>query len=115
MCPREQARLIGEAWERFAGRRAAAPTLTIYRRTGERERFYLGPHAPDLRQEDIELIHRLWTEAVQRLGPRIQHRDVVKAGLFLFDKAIHSGAADAGWSALSSGDTDGHTNADRRL
>jgi amino acid transporter len=114
MPPREQARLVGDAWERCATPTSLAPTLTIYRTTGEREVFYLGPHAPDLRSEDIELIHRLWTEAVRRLGPRVQHRDVVKAGLYLFDKAIHTGTGDAGWNALTSRGIDDTKNARHR-
>ena len=114
MSPREQARHVGEAWERCAIRSVPAPALTIYRTTGEREVFNLGPHAPDLQQEDIELIHRLWTEAVQHFGPRIQHRDVVKAGLQLFDQAIHTGAGDAGWKALKSGGVDEQPNASHR-
>ncbi len=114
MAPREQARLLGEAWERFVPRGTPAPSLTIYRATGDREVFHLGPHAPDLQQEDIELIHRLWTEAVQRMGPRVQHRDVVNAGLRLFDEAIHSGKGDAGWKALNSGGIHGQSNAPHR-
>ena len=38
-------------------------------------------HAPHLTPDDIDRIHRLWTEAVHTLGPAVHHRDVVIAAL----------------------------------
>jgi len=100
IAPREHARVIGEAWERRAPIGAPAPSLTIHRLTGERVVSDLGPHAPNLQPEDIELIHRLWIEAVQRVGPGVHHRDVVNAGLHLVDAATRRSDADAAWRAI---------------
>jgi hypothetical protein len=37
--------------------------------------------APPLDPDDLDLIHRLWLEAVSRFGLEVHHRDVVRAAL----------------------------------
>ena len=49
--------------------------------TGDIETFLLGPHAPTLSEEDLDLIHRLWLDAVNQYGLDVHHRDVVRAAL----------------------------------
>jgi magnesium transporter len=75
-----QARVLGEAWER-----AQAPDVplrvVIFRRSGRRDIYHLGPHAPELQVRDLDLIHRLWLDAVGSLGPHIHHHDIVRAAL----------------------------------
>ena len=75
-----QARLLGEAWER-----ANAPDVplrfVIFRRSGRRDIYHLGPHAPELQVRDLDLIHRMWLDAVENVGPHIHHHDIVRAAL----------------------------------
>src|SRR5207248_10937699 len=57
----EQARLTGDAWERLP---EPKPRLVMEIRMpdgGSRE-IPLGPHTPRLRDQDLELLHRLWLE-----------------------------------------------------
>ena len=75
------ARLLGEAWDRIEKSRNVRSRLVAYRLTGEIETFLLGPHAPQLSHEDLDLIHRLWLDAVNRHGLDVHHRDVVRAAL----------------------------------
>jgi magnesium transporter len=76
----QQARLVGGAWER-----AEAPDLpirlVIFRRSGRTDIYHLGPHAPELQVRDLDLIHRMWLDAVGSIGPHIHHHDIVRAAL----------------------------------
>jgi amino acid transporter len=82
MPAREQARLLGEAWDRTARPdQHLRIRAVVYREDGRRELFRLGVHAPELAPEDLERIHRLWVDAVAAVGPDLHHRDVVAAAL----------------------------------
>jgi hypothetical protein len=44
--------------------------------------FYLGAHTPELAEDDVELIHRLWLDLTQASGKEhAHHRDVVHLAL----------------------------------
>jgi magnesium transporter len=76
----QQARLLGEAWERAHA--ADVPLrLIIFRRSGRTDIYHLGPHAPELQVRDLDLIHRIWLDAVASIGPHIHHHDIVRAAL----------------------------------
>jgi len=78
----QMAHRLGEAWDRLGVKsRHVRSRLVAYRLTGEYETFLLGPHAPPLSEDDLELIHRLWLDAVGRFGLEVHHRDVVRAAL----------------------------------
>jgi amino acid transporter len=77
----QMAHRLGEAWDRIEKSRQVRSRLVMYKLTGEMETFLLGPHAPPLSPEDLELIHRLWLDAVNRYGLDVHHRDVVRAAL----------------------------------
>ena len=87
----EQAKLLGEAWERVPGSDKLRTRLIAVRLSGAVETFVLGPHLPPLTVEDLELIHKLWLKAVGPIGLRLHHRDVVRAALEDFDHRL-SGA-----------------------
>jgi magnesium transporter len=76
----EQARLLGEAWER-AGTPDLQVRLAVFHRSGRSDIYHLGPHAPELSVRDYDLIHRIWRDAVQSVGPHLHHHDVVRAAL----------------------------------
>ncbi len=77
----DQARLLGEAWERVEGSDKLRTRLLAYKLNGEVQSFQLGPHPPPLTLEDLDLIHRLWLDAVGTVGLDVHHRDVVRAAL----------------------------------
>jgi len=78
---REQARLVGEAWDKIPGSRARQLRLVVYCADGRRESFNLGVHAPELAATDLDLIHDLWLDAYNNLGPQVHKRDIVTAAL----------------------------------
>ncbi|HXG94744.1 MAG TPA: hypothetical protein VNN73_20550 [Blastocatellia bacterium] len=55
---------------------------TVVEPSGHERVFYLGAHAPQLTEEDINLIHKIWLE-VSKLPARrkVHHRDVVRVAL----------------------------------
>ena len=77
----QMAHRLGEAWDRIEKSRNVRSRLVAYKLSGEIETFLLGPHAPPLSQEDLDLIHRLWLDAIERYGLDVHHRDVVRAAL----------------------------------
>jgi len=74
----EKALRIGRSWERLPHPRSRA-TLQIISPGGETASFLLGPHAPMLRPEDQELLHRLWVELTQEPSLRGLHHDQLMA------------------------------------
>jgi magnesium transporter len=77
----DQARLLGEAWERADKPEALDVRLVIYHRSGRSDSYHLGAHPPSLTSGDLDLIHRLWLDAVKAVGPHVHHGDVVRAAL----------------------------------
>ena len=77
----EMAHRLGKAWDRIEKSKQVRSRLVACKLTGEIDTFLLGPHAPTLSEEDLELIHRLWLDAVNRYGLDVHHRDVVRAAL----------------------------------
>jgi amino acid transporter len=88
MPPEEQARVVGDMWDKIPGTRALQVRLVVYGDSGERHRFSLGVHAPELTPADLDLIHELWLEAYRALGPDLHHRDIVSAALSEFETAL---------------------------
>jgi magnesium transporter len=77
----DQARLLGDAWERADRPEALDVRLVIYHRSGRADTYHLGAHPPSLTSGDLDLIHRLWLDAVKTVGPHVHHDDVVRAAL----------------------------------
>jgi len=57
----EQAKLTGDAWERLPEPRPRL-TLEIHSPSGSVHEYPLGPHAPRMRPQDLELMHRVWLD-----------------------------------------------------
>jgi amino acid transporter len=77
----QMAHRLGAAWDRLGKSRHVRSRLVTYRLSGEVETFLLGPHAPPLSEDDLDLIHQLWLDAVGRFGLEVHHRDIVRAAL----------------------------------
>jgi amino acid transporter len=77
----DQARLLGQSWERIEGSDRLRTRLLAYKVNGEIQSFQLGPHAPTLTTDDLDLIHKLWLQAINSVGLDLHHRDIVRVAL----------------------------------
>ncbi|MGA8491001.1 MAG: APC family permease, partial [Terriglobales bacterium] len=57
----EQAKLTGDAWERLPEPRPRL-ILEIHEPNGKVREYPLGPHAPRMRPQDLELMHQVWLD-----------------------------------------------------
>jgi hypothetical protein len=61
LTPDEQAKSLGDAWERLPEPRPRL-ILEIHEPNGKIHEYPLGPHAPRMRPQDIELMHQVWLD-----------------------------------------------------
>ena len=66
----EQAYHVGQAWEALPEPKRQF-TFYVIQPTGESLSFHIGPHAPTLATNDVELVHRLWLS--MRRAPNMHH------------------------------------------
>jgi amino acid transporter len=81
MSPEDQAFHIGQAWESLPEPKRQL-NFYVIDPSGESRVYYLGPHAPSLRPDDVQLVHRLWLNL--RRDPTIQdlhHSDIITYAL----------------------------------
>jgi amino acid transporter len=57
----EQGKLTGDAWEKLPEPRPRL-RLEVFAPDGSKHEYHLGPHTPNLRKEDVELLHDVWLE-----------------------------------------------------
>ncbi len=82
MTPQEQARNLGRAWERQLEEPRRQVRFTVVSPDGGEHIVYLGAHAPNLTEEDISLIHKIWLQVSSVPSrQRVHHRDVVRVAL----------------------------------
>ena len=90
LSPDEQAKLTGDAWERLPDPK---PRLVMEIRlpNGVSREYYLGPHMPRLRNQDVDLLHRLWLEISS--DPRfagVHHYHIVAVALEELEQELRS-------------------------
>ncbi len=91
----EQARLIGDAWEKLGDIKPQF-NLEIHLPNGDKIYKVLGPHAPNLTANEVNLLHRLWLRFSDMLAPQeVHHHDVVHFALEEVQKEIEDGQEDA--------------------
>lgn len=81
MSAAEQAYHVGQAWEALPEPKRQF-TFYVIMPNGDAQSFYIGPHAPTLQGEDVQLVHRLWLNF--RRDPTVQslhHTDIVTYAL----------------------------------
>ncbi len=81
MSAEDQAFHIGQAWESLPEPKKQM-NFYVINPSGESKVYYLGPHAPSLRPDDVQLVHRLWLNL--RRDPVIQdlhHSDIITYAL----------------------------------
>ena len=91
----QQARLLGDAWERAAKPEPLDVRLVVWHRSGRSHTYHLGAHAPSLTPGDLDLIHRVWLLAVKAIGPHVHHHDVVRAALTQMEQQLNGPDPDA--------------------
>ena len=96
----DQARLMGEAWEAAEKTESLAVRLVIYHHSGRTDAYHLGAHPPALGPGDLELIHRIWLDAVKAVGPQVHHHDVVRAALTQMEKQLTDQQRDEALAAI---------------
>src|SRR5947208_4660805 len=90
LTPDEQAKRTGDAWERLPDPR---PRLVMEVRlpNGVAREYYLGPHTPRLRDQDLDLLHRLWLEITSDPAfAGAHHYHVVSIALEELEKQLRS-------------------------
>ncbi len=81
MSPEDQAFHMGQAWEALPEPKRQFNFIVVDS-GGEPRIFYIGPHAPALSAEDVQLVHRLWLN--MRRDPTMQelhHSDIITYAL----------------------------------
>ena len=96
----DQARMLGDAWERADKPGTLDVRLVIHHRSGRADTYLLGAHPPSLTPSDLHLIHRLWLDAVTMVGPHVHHHDVVRAALTQMEKQLTGPERDQALAAI---------------
>jgi len=81
MTAEDQAFHMGQAWEALPDPKRQF-NFYVITPTGEAKVFYIGPHAPKLSPDDVQLVHRLWVN--MRRDPLMQdlhHSDIITYAL----------------------------------
>ena len=90
----EQGKLTGDAWERLPEPRPRLK-LEIYAPDGAMSEYWLGPHTPRLREEDVDVLHQLWLDATE--NPEfacLHHYHIVRVAVEELKRKLHEGNRD---------------------
>ena len=91
----EQARHIGDAWEKLPDPKPQF-NLEIHLPNGDKVYKVLGPHAPNLTANEVNLLHRLWLRFSESAAPlELHHHDVVHFALEEVMKELDDGQEEA--------------------
>jgi magnesium transporter len=96
----DQARLLGEAWERAEKTGEQKLRLVIHHHSGRTDAFHLGAHPPELSPHDLDLIHQVWLDAVKAIGPHVHHHDIVRAALTQMEQKLTGPERDQALDAI---------------
>ena len=89
MTAREQARRLGEAWERLPTKPVRPVSFRVIHPDGRIEDFRLGAHPPRLTEEEINLIHGIWLDVTHEDGlSELRHDEVVAVALRRLDQDL---------------------------
>jgi hypothetical protein len=81
MSASEQAYHVGQAWEALPEPKRQF-TFYVIMPNGDAQSFHIGPHAPALQGEDVQLVHRLWLNFKRDPGMEyLHHTDIVTYAL----------------------------------
>ena len=81
MTPEDQAFHMGQAWEALADPKRQF-NFYVISTNGDTKVFYIGPHAPALSPDDVQLVHRLWLNMRRDPSvPDLHHSDIITYAL----------------------------------
>ena len=90
MTPERQGKLLGEAWERLPNKPHQRVRFQVIGPDDEIEDFYLGAHAPDLSDEEIQFIHQLWLDVSHERGlENVRHKEIVTSAVVCLADELH--------------------------
>ncbi len=82
MTAQEQARQLGRSWEAVRDQARRQVKFKVVDPDGTEHVVYLGAHAPNLTEDDLNLIHDIWLQVSNIPSRRrVHHRDVVRVAL----------------------------------
>jgi amino acid transporter len=82
MVPEEQAKHIGEAWERLPQKPSRQVFFHVVDVDASVRDFNLGAHVPKLADADVDLIHTLWLDATKAGGIEdLHHHEIITVAL----------------------------------
>ena len=87
----EQGKLSGDAWERLPEPKPRV-VMEVVEPNNQKWEFFLGPHAPRLRDEDNQLVHSLWLEITSdHEFAGLHHYHIVAAALKELERELKDG------------------------
>ncbi len=91
LSPEQQAKLLGDAWENLPHKPQERIRFRVIGPEDEIRDFYLGAHPPDLTDEEINFIHKLWLNVRDENGLEdIRHKQIVVAALVRLADELHA-------------------------
>ena len=85
----EQGKLAGDAWERLPEPKPRL-MLEVHAPDGTVKEYFLGPHTPRLRPEDVQLLHQLWLEITKDSSySGLHHYHVLALALHELEQEMH--------------------------
>ncbi|MDR3764184.1 MAG: APC family permease [Acidobacteriota bacterium] len=85
----EQGKLTGDAWERLPEPRPNL-SLEIYSPDEVPHEYFLGPHTPRLREQDLELLHHIWLEvSAEPEFATVHHYHIIGMALDRLNERLH--------------------------
>ena len=85
----EQGKLTGDAWERLPEPRPNL-SLEIYSPDEVPHEYFLGPHTPRLRDQDLELLHKIWLEVSEQPEfATVHHYHIIGMALDRLNERLH--------------------------
>lgn len=115
LSPQTQALRLGEAWEKLPDKPKHNVCLHVITSDGSFHDFYLGAHAPQLFEDDVNLIHKLWLEAKGELKKEeLHHKDIVTFALKKLEDELKSEQRQEVLEKIRSYTKNYHTNSNNK-
>ena len=90
MTAEEQAKMIGDAWERLSSKPKRQVCFHVVEPDNRVDDFDIGAHAPRLADEDVSLIHNLWLDVTKEQGlDDLHHKEIVTMALANLNEQVH--------------------------
>jgi amino acid transporter len=87
----EQAKRIGEAWERLPNKPKRQVCFHVVEPDNQVDDFDIGAHAPKLADEDVNLIHKLWLDVTHERGlDDLHHKEIVTTALANLEEQMNN-------------------------